>query len=105
MRGSKAINNIFKEFGKDLEKNLKKLAPYRTGTLKRSIKTFSDIQGETVKGGVETIYYGQYVNEGTYKMAAQPFINDAWDMTVLDADVDKAMEKELDKMFTHTFKK
>lgn len=101
----KGINKVIKEFGKDLNKNLKKLAPYRTGTLKRSIKTFSDIQGETVKAGVEMVYYGEYVNEGTYKMAANPFINDAWDMTVLDADVDKAMEKELDNLFDITFKK
>jgi len=101
---AREINKVIKEFGKDLQKNLKNLAPYRTGTLKRSIKTFSDIQGETVKAGVDMVYYGQYVNDGTYKMAAQPFINDAWDMTVLDADVDKVMEAQLDKLFDKTFK-
>jgi HK97 gp10 family phage protein len=102
---AKEVTKIIKEFGKDLNKNLKKLAPYRTGTLKRSIKTFADLQGERVKAGVEMVYYGQYVNEGTYKMSAQPFINDAWDMTVLDNDVDKVMEQQLDILFDKTFKR
>ena len=63
----KHLFNAIKEFGKDFEKNLKSLAPYRSGTLKRSIKTFADITADTVKSGVEMVYYGQYVNDGTYK--------------------------------------
>lgn len=93
------------EFGKDFEKNLKRLAPYRSGTLKKSIKTFAELTGETVKPGVEMVYYGQYVNDGTYKMAAQPFINDAWAETRFSADVDKELEKYLDTEFDKIFNK
>jgi len=100
----KHLLNAIKEFGKDFEKNLKRLAPYRTGTLKKSIKTFADIQGDTVKSGVEMVYYGQYVNDGTYKMAAQPFINDAWAETRFDKDVDKELEQYLDSQFENVFK-
>ena len=99
------LAKAIKEFGKDFQRNLKTLAPYRTGRLKRSIKVFADIQGETVKGGVEMVYYGQYVNEGTYKMAAQPFINDAWAETKFDKDVDGAIQQEIENMFDFTFKK
>lgn len=105
---SKDLIRAIKEFGKDFEKNLKKLAPVAKvngGTLKKSIKTFADIQGETVKSGVEMVYYGQYVNDGTYKMAAQPFINDAWAQTRLDADVTEELEKYLDTEFEKIFKK
>lgn len=101
----KHLQSAIKKFGKDFEKNLKSLAPYRTGTLKKSIKTFAEIAGEKVKPGVEMIYYGQYVNDGTYKMAAQPFINDAWAETRFDADVDKELEKYLDEQFDKVFKK
>jgi len=100
----KHLFKAIKEFGKDFEKNLKSLAPYRTGTLKRSIKTFADITADTVKSGVEMVYYGQYVNDGTYKMAAQPFINDAWAETKFDRDVDEELEKYLDSQFEKVFK-
>lgn len=100
----KHLLNAIKEFGKDLEKNLKTLAPYRTGTLKKSIKTFADIQADTVKSGVEMVYYGQFVNEGTYKMEAQPFIDDAWAKTKFDKDVDKELEQYLDSQFENVFK-
>lgn len=99
------LKKAIQEFGKDFEKNLKRLAPYRTGTLRDSIKTFADISAEKVKPGVEMIYYGQFVNDGTYKMAAQPFINDAWAETRFDADVDKELEKYLDEEFDKVFNK
>tara|TARA_R110000803_G_scaffold16650_5_gene45765 strand:+ start:3062 stop:3376 length:315 start_codon:yes stop_codon:yes gene_type:complete len=102
---SKKLKKAIIEFGKDFEENMKQLVPVRSGTLKRSIKTFADIKGETVKGGVEMKYYGQYVNEGTNKMSAQPFINDAWAETRFDSDVDKAIIESIDSMFDVTFKK
>ena len=101
----KDLTKAIKEFGKDYEKNLKTLAPYRTGRLKRSIKGNVKTTRETIKAGVEMVYYGQYVNDGTYKMAAQPFINDAWAETKFDADVDKAIIGEIEFMFDKTFEK
>ena len=101
----KHLQQAIKKFGKQFQKNMVSLAPERTGTLKKSIKTFAEIAGEKVKPGVEMIYYGQYVNDGTYKMAAQPFINDAWAKTKFDDDVDKVLEKYLDEEFDKVFKK
>jgi HK97 gp10 family phage protein len=102
---AKDLVKAIKEFGKDFQKNLKTLAPERTGRLKKSIKTFADIHGETVKAGVNMVYYGEYVNEGTYKMAAQPFINDAWAETRFDEDVNKELVKYLDEEFDKVFEK
>lgn len=101
----KHLQQAIEKFTKEWAKNMKQLAPYRTGTLKKSIKTFADIQGEKVKPGVEMIYYGQYVNDGTYKMAAQPFINDAWAETRFDKQVDQEIEQYLDQEFDKVFKK
>jgi len=105
----KAIENFNDEF----QANLKELVPVRKkgpeppkkGALKDSIKTFADIQAETVRSGVDMLYYGQYVNDGTYKMAAQPFINEAWKRTRFSPDFDKSLEKYLDKQFDKTFSK
>lgn len=103
----KDLQIAIKKFGKEFEKNLKLLAPVAKvngGTLKKSIKTFADIAGEKVKPGVEMVYYGQYVNDGTYKMAAQPFINDAWAKTKLDKSIDQEIENYLDEQFDKVFK-
>jgi HK97 gp10 family phage protein len=103
----KDLQTAIKKFGKEFEKNLKLLAPVAKvngGTLKKSIKTFADIAGEKVKPGVEMVYYGQYVNDGTYKMAAQPFINDAWAKTKLDKSIDQEIENYLDEQFDKVFK-
>ncbi len=103
----KHLINAIKEFGKDFEKNLKKLAPVAIvngGTLKKSIKTFADIQRDTVKAGVEMIYYGEYVKErGTHNKVYNPFKEDAWQETRFNADVDKELEKYLDEEFEKVF--
>jgi HK97 gp10 family phage protein len=102
---SKDLVKAIKQFGKDFEKNLKINAPYRTGRLKKSIKSSVERTGETIKAGVEMVYYGQYVNDGTYKMAAQPFINDSWAETRFNSDVDEAILDEIEEMFDITFNK
>lgn len=98
------LKRAIKKFGKDWEKNMKMLSPRRTGRLRDSIKTFADIKADKVKGGAEMVYYGQYVNDGTYKMRAQPFIDDAWAKTRFDNEVDDAIMQEIENMFDITFK-
>lgn len=108
----KDLKKAIKAFGKEFERNLKELVPVRKkgpqpppyGALKDSIKVFADIQAETVKSGVEMLYYGQYVNDGTYKMKAQPFINDAWQETKFNSKVGKEVEKYLEGEFDKIFK-
>ena len=77
---SKNIVKAINEFAKDFQANMKTLSP------------------------AEMVYYGQFVNEGTYKMAAQPFINDAWAETRFDSQVDEAILDEIEDMFDVTFK-
>ncbi len=103
MEEKEALLTSLKAFGKEFESNLKSLVPVRKGYLKDSIKTFADIKGDTVQSGVEMLYYGEFVNSGTYKMAAQPFINDAWAETRFNAKTDKALEKYLDSQFEKVF--
>ena len=113
MDKKEALLASLKAFGKEFESNLKSLVPVRKkgyqppkyGALKDSIKTFADIKGETVESGVKMLYYGQFVNSGTYKMAAQPFINDAWAETRFNAKTDKALEQYLDSQFERAFNK
>ena len=106
----KAIENFTNEF----EANLKELAPVRNygpqplkyGALKDSIKTFADIQGETVKTGVDMLYYGEFVKEkGTHNREYNPFKEKAWRKTRFSPDFDKSIEKYLDKQFDKTFSK
>lgn len=103
--GARNLKKAIKLFAKDFEKNMKSNAPVRTGRLKKSIKTFAELKRDTVRGRAEMVYYGQFVNDGTYKMAAQPFINDAWAETRFDSDVEKAILDEIENMFDITFEK
>lgn len=50
-------------------------APYDTGNLFRSIDYYIK-SADTVAVGTE-VDYGKYVHDGTYKMAARPFMRDA----------------------------
>lgn len=50
-------------------------APYDTGNLFRSIDYYIK-SADTVAVGTD-VDYGKYVHDGTYKMAARPFIRDA----------------------------
>lgn len=110
---SKELEKGIKRFNKAFEANLKQLVPVREkgpqpppfGALKESIKTYAEQRGDTFDSGVEMLYYGQYVNDGTYKMAAQPFINDAWAETKLNTYIDKNVEKYLDEQFDKVFEK
>lgn len=73
-----------------IEREAKKNSPVDTGQLRRSI--VSDCDGTTgeVSVGVE---YGGYVEHGTRKMAAQPFLNPAINeqKEKFRKDMDKAM--------------
>ncbi len=58
----------------EVEKRAKEVVPVDSGTLKGSIQTKADGLQATVGVGAE---YGIYVEMGTYKMAAQPFMTPA----------------------------
>lgn len=100
MSAEKDLIRDLKKLDKIFVQNMKRIVPVRKGRLKDSIEAI-----DKPHPGVDMLYYGQYVNDGTYKMAAQPFINDAWDMTVKQQDeqVFEILNETLNVMFNKTF--
>lgn len=108
---------------KKIQANAKLLAPVKTGHLRNSIKTKSDVNGDIVKAQVYTnLEYGPYVEFGTgqrgsesnidrpdgvsYKadwrgMHAQPYMTPAY----LHAKNNKVVEQELVKTIQKEIKK
>lgn len=60
-----------------VETEAKRIVPVRTGTLQRSIHTEHPKQGEWTVGS--KIHYAGFVEYGTRKMAAQPYLRPAWE--------------------------
>lgn len=63
----------------DIEATAKQLAPVDTGNLRNSIS--ADIHGLTAEIG-PTASYGMFVEEGTSRMAPQPYMGPAFDRHV-----------------------
>lgn len=63
-----------------IERTAKQNAPVDTGRLKGSITTELDLGGTNPSAEIGTnVEYAPYVEYGTYKMAARPFLNPAYD--------------------------
>lgn len=71
-----------------IEANAKRNCPIDTGNLRRSITT--DIGDMEVDVG-SNCEYASYVHDGTYKMAARPFLEEAAD-TEIDGLADRIAE-------------
>ena len=68
---------------KDIEATAKTLAPVDTGFLRPSISSDVTVQGTTIRGEVgPTANYGAYVEGGTRRQRAQPYLRPATDMIV-----------------------
>ena len=68
---------------KDIEAAAKTLAPVDTGFLRSSISSDVTVQGSTIRGEVgPTANYGAYVESGTRRQRAQPYLRPATDMMV-----------------------
>lgn len=75
----KARNETFKAIERTTKKaqaNSKSIAPVDTGYMKAHINQLSTKRhGDVITGSYESeAYYGGYVEYGTYKMAAQPYM-------------------------------
>ena len=75
-----AIQEELEDSAYQIEKQAKANCPVDTGYLRSSIK--ADIDDFEVNIGTD-VYYAPYVHDGTYKMAARPFLESAAE-TVLD---------------------
>ena len=82
------------ELANELERLMKQYVPVRTGALRESIKAF---RRGSLLVGISLLHYGLYVEEGTSKMAPQPFIRPAFQE--IKTKVDKILWKHLDKYF------
>lgn len=63
------------------------MSPYRTGKLRGTLEANKPHYGDVSVGGDEAPY-AVYVHNGTYKMAARPFLLQAFEM-VTDSFVDE----------------
>lgn len=100
----KELVKAIQEYTKDFEANLKKTVPVRKGTLRDSIKVIPPLQRQNeVRGGIEMLYYGQYVDQGTRYFKGRKFISKAFAETKFDKDVENEITNTIDKMFDKTF--
>lgn len=88
-KGSRIENKALKEAGDVVKESIEKEVPVRTGKLKQSI-TVSRVK---TKDGVKRVevgpdkdgYYGKFVEFGTVKMKANPFMSRAYETSKEDA--------------------
>lgn len=69
----RGVHKAFKEIAPEMEAEMKDFAPVDTGRLRGSIKVRA-VQGRDPRIEVITVGYGFFVENGTVKMAPQPFI-------------------------------
>ena len=99
-RGRGAMRMSTFDIGRDVEAQAKTLCPVKLGRLRGSITTQSGTQGTAVEspataadkiagpsGGLDTyvgtnVEYGPYVEFGTVRSSAQPFLRPALDMAI-----------------------
>jgi HK97 gp10 family phage protein len=95
-KGSRIENQALREAGEIVRQAIKQEAPQRTGTLKKSIET----SGIKTKDGVKHVevgpdkegWYGKFVEFGTVKMKANPFMARGYENSK-DRAVDKIAEE------------
>jgi HK97 gp10 family phage protein len=95
-KGSRIENQALREAGEIVRQAIKQEAPQRTGTLKKSIET----SGVKTKDGVKHVevgpdkegWYGKFVEFGTVKMKANPFMARDYENSK-DRAVDKIAEE------------
>ena len=66
-------NKALKEIAPQMEVEMKDFAPVDTGRLRGSIKVRA-VQGKNPRIEITTVGYGFFVENGTVKMAPQPFV-------------------------------
>ena len=77
---------LYQQMGKAcavVERAAKQKAPKGVGDLQRSIQFRVEVNGDEIVGVVFTpLEYAPYVEYGTYKMAARPFLRPAYNKNV-----------------------
>lgn len=76
-RVDKGVTKAFKSEALKLKSAIAARCPVDTGRLQDSIDVNVVSQGQNPRITVRTVYYGKFVEEGTSKMSARPFIKSA----------------------------
>ncbi len=95
-KGSRIENKALREAGEIVKEAIKQEAPHKTGTLKKSIEA----SGVKTKDGMKHVevgpgkegWYGRFVEFGTVKMRANPFMARGYENSK-DKVVDKIAEE------------
>lgn len=97
----KQVDQVLEANAREIERNAKRNAPVDTGKLQQSIK--AEKQGEktfTVRSNSTGLApYDKFVEFGTYKMRAQPFLYPAYFKQI------PQFTKDLESLLKRTFKK
>ena len=97
--GSRIENKALKEAGQVVKEAIKAVTPKKTGALKKSI----EVSGVKTREGIKQVevgpgkdgWYGKFVEFGTVKMKAKPFMGPGYEASKNEAMA--AVEKELKK--------
>jgi len=86
------IKNVIGKIGKKIVEEAKRVVPVRTGSLRDSITSTQTKDGVIIEANTD---YAEYIEDGTDKMSAQPFMEVAIDATEYKADemIDDAIIK------------
>lgn len=91
--GTKAVNLIIHEMQYGFARRI-----WRTGDLQRDVQYETHPESKSVNVG-NTLHYGVYVHEGTYKMAGRPYIYNALTGEDHARQLREVAENELKKGF------
>lgn len=92
------LNNAVRNTAFKIEASAKRAAPVDTGRLRGSITTEFKSSNSNPKAEVGTnVEYAPYIEYGTIKMAAKPFLNPAYDRHIDDfeAEVSRIVRRVL----------
>ncbi len=95
--GSKIENRALKEAGDVVKESIQNETPRRTGKLKSSI----EVSRVKTKGGIKQVeigpgsdgYYGKFLEFGTVKMKANPFMSRGYEIS--KAEAESKIEEEI----------
>lgn len=90
------IKNIMASIGSKIVEEAKRVVPVRTGLLRDSISSKQDGNSVIIEANTD---YASYIEDGTEKMGAQPFMEIAIEATEYRAEemIDEAIKKGFEK--------
>jgi hypothetical protein len=101
------IDKVLQSISYQMKQQIRENGSVRSGTLLNSVTPISSPIPQGVKAGIEMIYYGKFVNDGTVKMRPKPFIENSIKAvmeTIGMEDIEEAYGTDLENNITPLFK-